>query len=794
MGIIGKDSSIASCDLKALWVPIIVDDFILPNEMIGNDEVNNFKGFINELKDNAVNKESVPMLFKAFDFFLILLEEFGSKYVVSAEISIKERSCFSYFFSDKKIQNGQYKHALYSAEDGEGEPNRERLFNCVIKASEKHLNLDVLTFRITPFEAANKDEQLIVILDCYGFMFITHEHSKKFDKNLRLMNYKIIKELHCLLTDQQLNLLKRTILNSNFDFLLFAETSEESDTSSVAIKEFINKIIVNIREYEPALVESLSDTYIKDYYGENCFSVDYKQKISSVYLQKRTYALGCLKKRVVSSNQTQWLYRASLQDRVETLSMERFLSVSTSQNYAEKIIQDITSVREGLVSKIVFLTENIKIASLSEKAKKISKAREEKIERYVEYVVSETTSFLKLNKLLRNAFYYKIGNTSYFNTVNSEETIDKLSSYNYWVSVLKTLSENTSSLRIIIDLYHKKRLLSETHDLNYRKAREQDNQLVQHALGYSHETSFAVTDSDKKFFSSLGLLIASSTLIATIVPYGLEFGKISSFIVLTLLLLVVLYFGKKIALPGSKVKEKWVNTPFSHINYRSKHSLIKALGDKSLDILPQKLYLEHQDGDDFISNTLNIISDLKFWSHGKKIKLIPDKLMSIGIINVTSAREHPHKRRINISFTYIPSDGEYFTDIFLNSLLSEKDYAFDKNLLDSYSQVVDTILKKIHNINSLMEEDDKLKLKFYSHFIIVYSFDLRDETGGKFYVYKNSIRASYSLRHDSNLIESLSMIEKGKVQYLINEIDILFGRVLYLAFVKPFHSEQTKKT
>lgn len=783
-----------NCDLKALWVPIIVDDFILPNEMVGNNEVSDFDGFIEEIRKD--NLDDTPMLFKAFDFFLLLFEEFGEKYQIKTEILIKERSRFSYFFRKNKKQSGEYLHVLKKKEKNK-EVTKERIFECEVIASEKHLNLDVLTFKIKSNKSSD-NEQLIIILDCYGFIFISHEHAEDFDKNLQLMSGKIISRIHKLLTNHQVSLLNRTVLNSNFDFSMFAEDREEQKNdykiATAPIKEFINKIIVNISEYHPTLSESLSNAYIKDNYGSDCFSPEYENKISSVYLKKRTYDLSCLRKLISSSN-NKWLYNASLQDRVETLSMERFLSVSTSQNYSERIIQNITSVREGLVSKIVFLTENIKISSLSIKAQKVSKAREEKIERYVEYVVSETTSFLKLNKLLRNAFYYKIGNTSYFNTVNSDETIDKLSSYNYWISVLKTLSENTSSLKTIIDLYHKKRLLSETHDLNYRKAREQDNQLVQHALGGNQEQSFSVSDSDKKFISFWGFLITGTTLFATIATIVLEPVKLVVFLFFTLLFVAYLFlsFGKRTIFSGFGDKKKWMNTPFSHINYRSKHSLVKA-STKSVKDISRKLSLSHDDGDDFISNTVKIVMDLTFWSHGKEIKLIPDVLMSIGIINVTSEREHPHKRRINVSFTYIPSENDYFSRELLDSYFSEKSTS-NEDLLKQYGEVVESIINRMRTIKEIVNTEvaKEPDLKYYSHFIIVYSFDLRDETGDRFYVYKNSIRASYSLRHDSKITESLSIEKKNKVQYLFNEIDVLFGRILYLAYIKPFHSEQSRE-
>lgn len=748
--------------LKSFWVPLLTDEFLGISNI--ETEIRDFGNLLPNGDDESLIEKNGSSLEKALFFFA--RKSLDQDIHLDIKVVARGRKNFSICKGDRTGEICRY----------------NKLIKYEVEIYGEHIHLDKIEIKIS---TCGGNQDLRFLMDCYGFVFID---VGKENQELKSIYDNFKKEgVRNILTEHQRSLFQTTLLNNSLKIKNFEEDFIEDDLNE-RLDQFFKEIAVDADYSKNALIESMRSDYIRDNYS-NCLD---QEELYKLYLEMRTYEMPYLyslrnelreqdKQNSSVFNSKNWLEIASLQDRIETLSMERFLTVATSEKYTEEMIKNIISVREGLVSKIVFLTENKDGKELGELADKASKWREERIERYVEYVVSEITTFLKLDKLLKNSFYHKIGNTTYFNTVSKNETIDKLSSYHYWQSVLRSLSENASSLKSILDLYHNKRILSETHDLNYRQASLQDNKLIQHALGGDNHKTYSLSEDAKKLMTFFASLIAFATLIATIVPIIPVDEKDTPtrliwFFGLLLFSIVILWFLFRKVVRNLVVPDKiWLYTPFNYINYRSKHEL-QDESDGKIEIL----CVEHKDGDDFVFNVKELFSK-KFLSHGESSDLIPENLKKISNTNIIVSRENPHKRHVELSFTFNPSEedrlstgnGNLFTFQHCDKEEGEK-----KSIKDSISEGLEAV-KNYTNEN------------WYVHFVIVYSFSLRDEGKGKFNIYKDSVRLYYSIKYEEP--RNKESIDMRKLQESINKLDIAVGRGLYCTYIKPYHSETKKQ-
>lgn len=773
--------------LNTFWIPLVADEFI---QIEANTKIEEIEELLPWRKEDDDSQYTVNKVIK---YFKNILKD--KDISLSMRLSLRKRKEVKPLFKKMEKENGKGNIAVFPGTD------EQVWIKCKLKNLERHINLDILEINISKKVSENvskkeSKESLKVIFDCYGFIFVDYKYNEclEQDENNKKHNCtyglrSIYKELvdregiFNLLTKKQKSLLKSTILNQNFSVEDFSDRNDYRKLNPKSFAKFIKTIAVDSRDYSHAIDESSEFNYINSNYGsteESGRYADYSnEKIYDIPLikDKADDAFGQIKDDIaftqIEKNNPKKqndtfsvdIIKISIQNRLESLAMERFLTVSTSSDYVEKIIKEINSVQEGLVDKLVFLTENSKSPNLSNSAKKVTSWREETIERYVELVVSEATSFTEIDKLLKSAYYYKIGNTTYFNTIKGAETVNKLAPYQYWISLLKNLDVNISSLKTILDLYHNKLMLSETHDINYRQANYNDNQLFDHSFKDKNDYSFDLSNETKTLITLVGAGLALLAVVISVIAFFPD--KDFSALAKTMWLVSLTIAGGLAfwALIKRKFKSnsKWVNTPFNNISYRSKHSLA---GKK-----PRKkdLLLKHDDGDSFVKNVKDIL-EKQFYSHKGMARLIPENLTSLYKMKFVSERETPLKRHVEISFTLSPN-GEQ---------------SLEKGSLDEVfgASVSDSKKEKSTNIIGNIQKKAPKNIKIYPHVVIIYSFSLREDTKKVFSIYKDSVRVYFSLRYDENILGN-----QQKFQKKLNDLSVLFGELLYLVFLYPFHSE-----
>lgn len=582
-----------------------------------------------------------------------------------------------------------------------------------------------------------KKELICLFVDAFGFYFIESDDESVINE---FMDFVVAKS-PLLFLDHQIELLADTILNERFKAASFDDNIEGNRVNE-AVFAFLKYIMVGVDDIDPHLQEVSASAYISKRYG----SVGLANGFGG-----RDYNIGYVKEKTRDLSKSE-LIALSIQDRIERISIEKFLKNASSRRYFEAVISNIKAVREGLVAKVVFLTSNDQdiLSWLPRESIFIYENwTEEKIERYVEFIVSRHPSFGAVDKLLRTSYYHQVGNVSNISDVNPREKIDRLAAYQYWENNLISLDLNIKSLLDILRLYNDKKRFGELEDIKRQQANENDLSDIETQLGESTQETFG--KADKEILSIFAVIIGAISLLGTIAQFFRD--KIGDMIFIFGVFLVI-FLSKRFASRLRNVVPWIIADLESHkligdvnfFQYRSRHRI--KLADKYEKGIP------HLNGDNFVEHIQQLeLAKMKSYSDDRF--LVPRLLLNYAHSKYEISRQDPHKRQVELKYVI-------------------KDY-------ELYSKIVNNFLFMTANIDDVGLRLGKLSI------IAIYNFGLRDEgklQGGEssdtryFQVYKDGVRLYFRL-----------MLPKTIPQKLVRDLNQYVAKVLYCISIAHLHSE-----
>lgn len=622
-----------------------------------------------------------------------------------------------------------------------------------VNESQKNIKTDIGYIECR-FKYHNKE--ISFHFDTFGFYFIESEDSTTTDEILRIL----LSGDNSIIIEHQKEILTDTIINSRIILKNF-DAPVDKKNSELSIYNFVKSIYIEADTVEDQLKDTTSTDYIKRIYGDSNFSKDLKER--NYNIAKLNKFLPNETNKTNKTNEINEIKKEqkllAIQDRFERLAIEEFMRVASSKAYFESIISSVKRVREGLVAKVVFLTSNDQdILNWLPKGSILiyENWTEEKIERYVEFIVSRQPSFRSIDKLLRTSYYHKIGNTSFAGDVASHELIDKLAYYQYWENNLTNLGKSIEALLNILHLYNEKKITGELEDIKRQQANENDLSDIESQLGNADQELFG--KSDKEALSVIVLIIAGITLLATAVQFYDNPYKDIIFIVG---IIITVFVGQKLA-PYIRKFIPWLvqgldkNKLSGDVNffqYRSRHK-VKLSGDYENGI-------PHLNGDNFLEHIAHIEAATIKSHKDEDVNIIPKELLRTASSKYEVSRLDPHKREIELK--YVIKNYDRLQDLFK---------PFLTGLSDS-------------NVTALLSKSEL-------NIIAIYTFGLRDE--GKlssadksshryFQVYKDGVRIYFKLRLPKE-------IPLKDVSYLNRQI----SKSLYCICVAHIHSELNDPT
>jgi len=196
-------------------------------------------------------------------------------------------------------------------------------------------------------------------------------------------------------------------------------------------------------------------------------------------------------------------------DCYEEQAISKFLNTVVSAKYFDRITKSIKEVRDGLTGKIIFMTpqETFTIDRKHKDNEVFQKWSEDKIENYIQLLISKKPLFIKIDNALKSAYYITIGNVSSLGRINDKEDISQLLYYNEWKSLLGYFLETTRSLNEILHLYHSNRTYSELEEIKHYESNNHDKEDIE-SLIKSNENKFGMNE-DSKFFMMIIALVAT---------------------------------------------------------------------------------------------------------------------------------------------------------------------------------------------------------------------------------------------------------------------------------------------
>ncbi len=410
------------------------------------------------------------------------------------------------FFDYKKFK---YNITVFHKEDFNKTTN--------LKGVEYKLNNNLIGNWID-IKITTDDGSFKVIFNEFGFYYFDFTNFNLDDESIK-QNY--IKEFYCnykdkddednkdkypLLTDTQENILKETFLNDNLDHRNFNKKSQDKQAK---IEEFILEAIYKI--------DNKNDIDM----NENLFS----SKLSK--LQENRYILKDDEHYNFDFNIGKYddVSKKIILDFYEEKAIANFLTTVVSAKYFDRITKSIKEVREGLTGKIIYMSpEDTKtIESNYFKNSVFTNWSSEKIEGYVQLLISKKPLFTKIDNALKSSYYIIIGNNSTLGYVNEREDISKLMYYNEWKALLTYFFETTDSLSDILRLYHSNRTFNELEEIKHYESNNHDKEDII-ALIKSNENKLGITE-DTKF-----ILMVSTIIVSFFVAFPDMVGSVSSWL------------------------------------------------------------------------------------------------------------------------------------------------------------------------------------------------------------------------------------------------------------------------
>ena len=380
------------------------------------------------------------------------------------------------------------------------------------------------------FIIKNSQRKGQVVFSEFGFYYFEFEGDEKKE---RVENESVIqsffakKYAYPLLTETQEDVLKETFLNDNLDYKDFSRRKKEI---SIKIEDFIleayyrvdeNDINFDGQTIQNKIFELTKNQYLikKDEYF-NFAALEktsqklqtLKNKISMFFKKEKAY--------VINDN----MYKKVLLDAYEEKAISRFLTTVVSAKYFDRITKSIKVVREGLTGKIIYMTpQDTKVIDYRYKDNDVFKKwSEEKIENYVQLLISKKPLFTKIDNAMKSAYYITIGNVSSLGHINEKEDITQLMYYHEWKSLLAYFTETTESLNNILNLYHSNRTYNELEEIKHYESNNHDKEDIE-LLIKSNENKLGSTEDSRTVMMMTAIVATAMVALPDMV------GSISAF-------------------------------------------------------------------------------------------------------------------------------------------------------------------------------------------------------------------------------------------------------------------------
>jgi hypothetical protein len=353
-----------------------------------------------------------------------------------------------------------------------------------------------------------------VIFNEFGFYYFEFTNSRDIEADKKL-DKALIHELFAkennypLLSETQEDVLKETFLNDHLNHEAFnrkptkekevrlehfiLEACYEAQDSDVNLSSLnIQSKILKLQEYRYEVKED------EFYNFKTVNQQSTKEHIHNLFEESNS-----------RDNLDENTHKKIVLDCYEEQAISRFLNTVVSAKYFDRITKSIKEVREGLTGKIIFMTPQ-DTSVIDDKFKNnqvFQKWSEEKIENYVQLLISKKPLFMKIDNALCSAYYIAIGNVSSLGQINEKEDITQLLYYNEWKSLLAYFLETTQSLNDILKLYHSNRTYSELEEIKHYESNNHDKEDID-SLIRSNGNKLGINE-DSKFFVMILAILAT---------------------------------------------------------------------------------------------------------------------------------------------------------------------------------------------------------------------------------------------------------------------------------------------
>ena len=382
-----------------------------------------------------------------------------------------------------------------------------------------------ITFMVK--ESQRKGQVVFSEFGFYYFEFEGDEKKEREENESVIQSFFAKKYGYPLLTETQEDVLKETFLNDNLDHKDFSRRKKET---TIKIEDFILEAYYRVDENDINFDGQTIKNKILQL-TENEYVIKKDEYFNFEVLEETSHKLQTLKDKVgiffkkkepyqINDN----MYKKVLLDAYEERSISRFLTTVVSAKYFDRITKSIKVVREGLTGKIIYMTpQDTKVIDYRYKDNDVFKKwSEEKIENYVQLLISKKPLFTKIDNAMKSAYYITIGNVSSLGHINEKEDIVQLMYYHEWKSLLAYFTETTESLNNILNLYHSNRTYNELEEIKHYESNNHDKEDIE-LLIKSNENKLGSTEDSRTVMMMTAIVATAMVALPDMV------GSISAF-------------------------------------------------------------------------------------------------------------------------------------------------------------------------------------------------------------------------------------------------------------------------
>jgi len=359
-------------------------------------------------------------------------------------------------------------------------------------------------------------EEIKIIFNEYGFYYFefTGIYESKCKEIIKCFFSK--DNNYALLTDTQQDVLRGTFLNDNLDY---KEFSKKKDERVIKLEDFVIESCYKVNKEDILKNSDIIKKRAKQL-NEN----DYKIKKGECFDLNLFNEIAKDLRDSCSTLFNEKILKKILQDIYEEKAIVSFLTTVVSAKYFDRIIKSIKVVREGLTGKVIYMTpQNINSIDTAYTDNEVfRKWSEDKIENYVQLLISKKPLFTKIDNALKSSYYITIGELTPQGHIIDKEDIDSLVYYHEWSALLTYFSETTESLREILKLYHSNRSYAELEEIKHYESNNHDKEDI-NLLIKSNENKLGATEDSKTLLMIMAIFITGLVAIPDMI------GSIDSF-------------------------------------------------------------------------------------------------------------------------------------------------------------------------------------------------------------------------------------------------------------------------